>query len=373
MQDELNLEQKISEDKKVFLYNIGLIVIIFILIIGVLYYFLISGRPVPFIATKNEFKNIDSEFIDAYNKNDFVLANKIANDGLSKNNEDFDSLLMKASTLAQQASLQFKEKELGDEAMIYIDKAIKINPTSVKALVIKGYIYEIQQDYVNTHKYYDEALSIDNKDPDALAQKGHAYALQGEVQLSKKYYSDALNSDENNIIALFGIGKIAITEKNLELAKSNFIKITKGNANNRQKSEAFYTLSLISKAESPKNLEEAKTLALKAIEADPTYPHAHISLADTLFKMNYNAGDKKKANDLINQSFREIDQAMKINDKLTVANLQLLIEYLAMNDKKSAKIVLSGMTQIVENDITLDKNEKSFYLDVVDNLKNTLK
>ena len=152
----------------------------------------------------NKYQNIQ----DYFNKNDFNNANKELDTQLSSDPNNIQLLLLKATTLAQQGSLQFKEKEYGDKARVVVDQILKLDPKNVQAWTLLGYTYEIQQNYDEAHKAYDKALILDPNSVDTLAQKGHAYDLQGKGKEAEVFYKRVLEIDSKNTEAVLGFAKI---------------------------------------------------------------------------------------------------------------------------------------------------------------------
>ena len=64
---------------------------------------------------------------DLYNQGKFSELNQILDSQLSNNGSDVNLLLQKVNALAQEASLTFKEKELGDKAREYALKALNLD------------------------------------------------------------------------------------------------------------------------------------------------------------------------------------------------------------------------------------------------------
>lgn len=303
-------------------------------------------------------KTEDEMIMDAYNKNSFNEANRLADELLSKNQNEVNVLLLKAQTLAQEGSLTFKEKELGDKAMAYVDKALKIEPNSVRGLTLKGYIYEIQQNYVQAHKYYDLGLSLEPNNSDTLAQKAHAYDLQGKVELAKSFYEKALALDADNPKILGGYGRILILTGEREEAKEIYNKIAISTDNFRLKAESYYTLGTI--VETNIYSPETEKYYQSAINSDPTLPISYVGLARELFKKSFIETDLNKKNEYIHSSFENLKKALELNPNESYAKLQTAVQILAIgNDATLAKKMLTNLEKNLDNDITLSSSDKS--------------
>jgi tetratricopeptide (TPR) repeat protein len=55
---------------------------------------------------------------------------------------------------------------------VYADKALKIDPNNINALVIKGFALDISGNHAESLKYFDKALKIDPNNRNALYGKG---------------------------------------------------------------------------------------------------------------------------------------------------------------------------------------------------------
>lgn len=115
----------------------------------------------------------------AFDQGNFEDALTIIEARLNNDPNDYLSLIAKARILAQQASLERREEELGNQALVYVNQALEIKPDSVDALTLKGYIYEIQEKYQEADELYLAALRINPGFAYALAQYGHSLQLQG--------------------------------------------------------------------------------------------------------------------------------------------------------------------------------------------------
>lgn len=323
-------------------------VIILLVIFG--YYW--SLRDLPTIkvgnlgTSKQTIKTESQAAIDAFNNNDFVTANKLADEMLSRNTEDVKALILKANTLAQEASLTFKEKDLGDQSRDLALQAIKLEPNNLEALTLIGYTYEIQEDYKNAHKYYDTVLKIDPTYEKALDQKGHAFDLQGDLVAAEKYYIAALEANPDYPKTLSNLARIYIlTNKPVEAKKLLERKLPLTN-NLREKAEIFYALGTL-KEDIRKYSPEATVLYKQAIETDPTFALAYVGLAKEEFK-NYQ----------LEESFGHLAKALEINPNQSNAAFQLAFQYHVMDQSEVAIQILEKLKLNLDKDISINKNTK---------------
>ena len=374
--------------KQLTLYTLSFLLTIFVVI--VLIYFVVNKKTpkisdltnnlvststdtnTPNIKNSNlnsgNYQNIEEYF----NKNDFVNANKSIDAQLSNDPNNIQLLLFKATTLAQQGSLEFKEKELGDQARSYAEKALKLDPKNIQALTLIGYTYEIQQDYVNAHKYYDQALVIDPNNVDTLAQKAHAYDLQGKIDEAGKLYEKTIQLDSNNENVLPGYAKILEESGDNKKAKEIYLKIADTSSNIRTKAEAIYSVGRFTQTE--KYSEDAAKLFVKSINTDPTFATAHIGLAYEVLKQELESTDPKEKAVLVQFSLKEIDNAIKINKNLSAAYIQKALILNALSKRDLAiKTLDYVIINIIRNDITLNTNQKINTLATAKALLTTIK
>ncbi len=337
------------------------IVIIFCLLLFKVVTVFFSGKKVEksFSGSANVFRTSSQtqglkDFAYLYNHGNFKDLNTQLDLSIRSNPVNFDLLLQKANVLAQEASLTFKEKELGDKAMFYVDRALAIVPTSTKALTIKGYIYEIQGDYQNSHKYYDEALRLDPSDYAILAQKAHAYLLEGEVDKAEEYFSKSIGVNPSNAEALFGMAKIKVGKAEITEAVSLLEKASTYTENYRKKAEIYYSISAILSIQKKQDSKEIEKYSYLALETDKTYAQAYLAVA----KVSLNKYLISKDSRDLQGSFNMLDKALKLNPNLTISNIQLYIQLMAINKKEEALFVLQKTKEIIPKDISLSSSEK---------------
>ncbi len=357
-------------------YLIGLLGTILVLAILGLAFFLsnkkirnlsINNNLIPEV--KKEEVNNQQKFVDLYNQGNFTELNKLLDSQLSNNPGNFDLLLQKGNALAQEASLAFKEKELGDRAMDFVNQALDINPDSVEALTLKGYIYEIQQDYVNAHKYYDQALKIEPNNVDTLAQKGHAYDLQGNIKEAQKLYEKALGIDPENEDLTAKYARLVFFS-DTEKAKNLYQKLSKS-TNNRVKAEAFYSLGKLSQTE--KYSSESEQYFKQSSEADPAYANAYLGLAFEDTKHALSVSDPATQKELIISAFKKLDKSIKLNPGLSSAYIQKALLFISSGKKDNAKKILQDMLKFgIDQDITLNQGDKELSKNFVRSLMKTI-
>ena len=347
-------------------YILSVSFVIFLLTIAI--YFLASKSLGKFSLSKDNLhvtsenstkESIQKRLVDLYDQGKFTELNRILDSKLKITPGDIELLLHKAQTLAQEASLTFKEKELGDSAMSYVDQALSIDPKSIAALILKGYIYEIQQNYEQAHVYYDQALALDPTDPMVLAQKAHAYYLQGEESLAKKFYQSAYESDSNCIPALTGLAKISANTGEDRKAYELFLRVADLATNMHVKSEAYYSAATIAERERFISLNDLQSLVDLSIDSDPTYAMPLVIQARLLYAFSIEAKDTQERSRLVQNSFAALEEAIRLNPNQSIAHLQLAIQLAILQQPESMHKILKNLPAIIDRDITLSKSEKN--------------
>lgn len=356
-----------------------------LLVVGVLI-FLLSGKS-NFFSSNQIFSSINSGLLystgrnsstssslsNLFNNNSFEEANELVDQQLSENPDNVDLLLQKAQILIQEASLNFKEKELGDQARAYITKALGIDPQNPKALAMLGYTYEIQQEYTKAIGYYNQSIDLVPDYAYPISQKGHALHLQGKIDEADINYLSAIKIDPENPTALLGHAKILVSKGQVKEAKQIFLDAAKVIKDKRHLAEIYYSLFVISQGEGVENVEDMEKYANLSVANDPTYPQAHVAMATAIFLKEMNNLPKSPDPKNIKESFEQISRALNIYKNLSTAHLQLAIQLISLKQTDHVKSVLSDLPDIIKNDITLNTIEKSQLSGVVSKMKNNLK
>ncbi len=358
------------------IFAVGFVVVV---VAGYFAYTTLFNRPeieeIPKDGLTKTSANISNAFIDAFNRNDFKTASDIVDIKLLANENDFNSLLIKAKLLAQQASLTFKEKELGDQALVYINKALSINASSSEALTIKGYIYEIQQDYTKAHMYYDMAIKLDPNNVDAISKKAHAYDLMGDMVNAEKLYEQALAKDLDQSYIAVQYSRLLLSKGKVEEAKALLLKNVESIKNLRSKAEAYYLLGNFYQENTYQ--EAANTYFTKSKDTDPSLPMAYVGLAQEKFKegMSTSKTNKQLAADQMNEALSFLEIALKLNPNQSLASLELARQMFAISNSTFGMKVLQSLKLNIGKDITLSKGDKDWMKALVDELikQNTAK
>ena len=313
---------------------------------------------------------------NSFNQNDFARTHLSLNSTLKTDPNNIEALLLKAQTLAQEASLTLREKELGDEARSIAFQVLKLDPNNVRALTLIGYSYEIQENYPAAHKYYEQALLLDPNNSEVHSQNGHAYQLEGKTIEAESSFGKAFAIDSTDLLANFGLAKIYANSGKLEEAKTLFLFVGENSLNIRQSAEGYHSAGIITefllKQVGSSELTPVQELAKKAIQKDPSYPQAYVLLAKTLFFEATTVKSTDEKQKLITSSFTNIYKAIELNPKLAYAHLELATQMFILNEIKNTQLILKNLPKIIEEDISLNSNEKDTLNKVVANLQNNI-
>ena len=344
---------------KVLYYVPPVLILLFVLVYYVVNRNLVSQIKDSDINNQSEvitYTNNSAGVAKAFDNNDFVSANKILDEKLKENKSDLETLILKANTLAQEASLTFKEKELGDQAMVFADLALKIDPNSIEALTIKGYIYEIQQNYTTAHKYYSQALALDPNNSETLAQNGHAYDLEGNIKMALVLYEKAYKIDPNLEKVLVFYSRGLIQELQFDKAKAILNQILEVTSNKRVKAETYYTLGLLSERKTSNNFSE--NLYQKATESDPSFPLGYLGLGKEYFKKSLESKNESEAKTFLAKSFDNLQKCIKINPLQTSASFQIAMQFYTLGNKVVAEKMFENVLLNIPKDISLNAYQK---------------
>lgn len=116
-----------------------------------------------------------------------------------------------------------------------------------------SFLYFLENDFTNAHKYADLSLSSDKYNPAALTNKGNCYFAEGDYGLAKEYYDKALDIDASCVEALFNLG---LTYKQLGLKDQALNYFHKFHAIQRSNTQAYCQIAdCISKNEVDQSLD----------------------------------------------------------------------------------------------------------------------
>ena len=301
--------------------------------------------------------------VDAFNKNDFATAIAQSDTLLASDPNNIVALLAKATTLAQEGSINFKEAEYGAKAIAVAQQVLAIDPKNSEAWRIIGYANEIQQKYTEAHTAYAKSIALNPKNAAAISDDAHAWDLQGNAAKAKAGYTQALAIDPTIDIANLGMARVLIAEKNSQAALPFINRVIATSQNIRFKAEADFMEGSIET--SLHNHTAAQSLFEQATTVDPSFPLGWFGLGRELFAQASDASltlSTTQRNALAKQSIQDFIQATNLNPNQSIAYMQLGMELIYIGQKDNGIKALQNAAIVVPNDITLSTNDKKTIL-----------
>ena len=266
-----------------------------------------------------------------------------------------DGLLLLATSYAQKGSLEFKEKEYGDKAILTAQEILIIDPNNSEAYGIIGYGYEIEQNYSQALENYNKALSLNSNNALAFANRGHVYFLQGNYELALKDYNSAIAIDSTLDKALIGEAGIYARVGSFEKAEPLLRKLLTLDTNNRFKSEAEDTLGVIELKKL--NYQDAINHFDKAINFDNKFAIPLVNRAEAKLG-TLSMASSSSYQEVFDSVIADAQSAININQNQTSAYIVLGKTVFLLKDFTSAQKIFTQANKVIDTDITLNAMEK---------------
>ena len=262
-----------------------------------------------------------------------------------------------ASSYVQKGSVQFAEKDNANKALEIVNSIIAKDPNNVEAYRIKGYAYEIMQDYPDAFTAYEKALSIDPKNAAVLSSRGHAYSLLGQNDNAEKDYKAALAINPNLDDALLNLGRLYVTENKIADGEIYLSKVASTTSNLRLSASAFQILGV---AEiSLGNFMQAKEYLDDAINADPTLATAYVERGRAVYFLLPSTSSQEDFTMGVNYILDNIQKATSIDPNLTSAYTLSGSVFEMLGNNKQALVFYNQALSVVGNDISLSSTQKT--------------
>lgn len=143
--------------------------------------------------------NIDIQLSKNVNLFNSVEVAELIKDALL--NREIKDLNLKA-LIYEKISMFFFALERSDDALMFLNNSLDINPKNIGALLNKGYILEKIDEIDESTKCYDEILNIDRKNKFALNNKAHNLMRVGNFEEALNIIEKALEVDSMFIAAI---------------------------------------------------------------------------------------------------------------------------------------------------------------------------
>lgn len=301
-----------------------------------------------------------TDAIDAFNQNNFDEALGKTNAILAQDPKNITALFLQALTLAQRGSIEFKEKEYGEQAIVVAQQALEVAATDTErseAWRIIGYANEIMERFDKAFVAYDTSLKFNPNNALAISQKGHAYGLQGDVKKARELYEQALKIDPSLDHARINFARALVFENDTDGAITEFKKVISTTSNQRFLAESNYAIGSLYTFRREHIL--AEQFLKSATVADPTFALGWIGLGrEQFFQMLRKDIADMQRGDLVNASFGNLTKGLKINPNQTLGYYQFGLELGFLGEKEKAILMLKQALVVVGIDIALSRQEK---------------
>jgi tetratricopeptide (TPR) repeat protein len=108
-----------------------------------------------------------------------------------------------------------------NDAKLYYERAIKLDPKYAQAVNNLGAIYHAEKNYRQAERYYRKAIKLDPKSPLFYSNLGTAYFFQGNTKKGAQAYSQAFALDPD-VFEHAGASKIEELSSSKDLAAVNY-------------------------------------------------------------------------------------------------------------------------------------------------------
>ena len=319
-----------------------------------------SAHPIGY-SSAGQLATIEDSY-RAFDDNDIDGALAAADGILSRDPNDIQALLAKATMLAQKGSLEFKEQEYGPQAIAVAQQVLALDPNNSEAWRIIGYANEIMQNYSAAHDAYAKAMALNPKNSLAVSGDAHAWDLQGEMDKAEAGYRAALALDPNNAAAKGGLARVLVYQNKLDEALPLYESVADTPGNARQRAEAAYSAGQIEEMQGA--YADAEARFRSATTVDPSYALGWTGLSSELFRQAFLAQNSTLSADerstLANESLTDIQKAITLNPNQSLAHYQFAQNIVAMGHSSDALIILNGLKKkMIDEDITLSSAAKT--------------
>jgi tetratricopeptide (TPR) repeat protein len=130
----------------------------------------------------------------------------------AKSNLNSASSNVSSDIQIKQASICIKKGEYA-KAIEYFNKALKLNPSSIKAYIGRGYVYNIKGDSEKAVSDFSQAIKIAPGSVDAYLNRGAVFESQGEYDKAAADYIIVTKLSPKSHFAYFCLGNVYFEKK----------------------------------------------------------------------------------------------------------------------------------------------------------------
>jgi len=350
------------KNKKVMMKNFGvqrtIVVVIFILVVVaeaiIAFRSYTTGpkrqelSPVKGVATSDTFKK---EGQTALLSRNFDLAVVSYDQALKKNLEDVEAL--RGAALSRAAKIQAEnKKEVSGEALLFIDRAIGVEPEKSENYQIKGYIQEVSLDCKSAVESYNRALALDQKNAYAYSGLGHCMSYFGDEKQTDEFYGMAHQLSPNDpLISLSYASHVLMRKALYDEAMPILEKISidkKADSYVRAEADTLLGNILMEKNDF---LGARKKYEL-AIQSDSSHSISYVGKGRSIL-FSILSGKSSGGTADIRIMFDSYDRAQRLNPNAALARYWqgTTLRYIGRNDL-GKQVLLNGL-EVVDQDVTL--------------------
>lgn len=291
-----------------------------------------------------------------YNKGNYDALILEAETVLESDPRNVDALNSIATAYAMKGSIGFSEKENGLQSIAFADQAIAIDPSNSEAYRIKGYAFEIQEQYSDAHQNYDKAIELDPKNFQALSNKGHAYDLQGDLIMAENFYRSSIDIYPQSEHVLLNIARLYVRQSRFDSAKQKLYTLISTSKNLRYQAEAYQTMAEIHRRES--DYHSARMAIDSAIALDPQFPQAWVTSGRIHLRSLFDKSSEAEIERVLDIVRVSAEKALALNPNQATAHLLLSDSMIAGKDSVMRQTYKERALKAIDYDITLGQEEK---------------
>jgi superkiller protein 3 len=209
-----------------------------------------------------------------------------------------------------------------DEAIRLYEKAIAVDPRNSKAYNNLGIACKAKGNLDKAIQLYEKAIDLSPQDPEAYNNLGTAYQNRGNLNKAIQFYRKAIEIDPQDAVAYYNLGRTYVDKRNFDKAIHLFEKAIKLNP---QYSKAYLGLGTAYQAKG--NLDKAIQFYQEAIELNPQLFEAHLGL-----------GNSYRSKDEPDKAVLSYKKAIELNPQSSEAYWLLGCAYAAGNDNPDSMI-----------------------------------
>lgn len=229
----------------------------------------------------------------------------------------------------------FNEMDLSELSVELLKKALSENPKYRDAWLLLGYINLKDNQIFDAVESLKKAQEIDPLKPETLFYLGNALKRQNKIDEALKHYEKAYNNGyEPEAEILTELAETYLEQKDYKKSRDYFVKIIEQNTNSI---EPFVKAIWIS-IDYLEDKTTASELASRAVEKFPQDAKSYNLL-----------GWAKTNEEQFMEAKENLDRAIRLNEKLASAYLNLGIWYQKQNDLENAKINLKKAYDLETN------------------------